>query len=57
MREFNSKRTHNKNGEELSELFISGDDGLLSFYHGDDECEVTGLGENVFGLGLHLEYK
>ena len=49
-------RTHASNGEELSELFIA-DDGLLSMWAYDDECEVTGLGENVFGYGLHLEKK
>lgn len=42
-----------RNGKELSdlELFI-GEDGLLSIYHNDQECEITGCKSNIFGDGL-----
>ena len=36
---------------ELSEIFI-GEDGLLSIYHNNHECEITGALSTVFGDSL-----
>lgn len=42
-----------RNGQELSELgLFIGDDGKLSIFHDDHECEVTGVVSNVFGESL-----
>lgn len=46
MRPFGSKRTHASNGEELGEMFI-GEDGILSVYFQDQECEVVGYMETI----------
>jgi hypothetical protein len=51
------KKTHASNGDELSLLFIA-EDNLLSIFANDDECEVKGIGQNIFGMyGLELETK
>ena len=34
--------------QELTQMFISGEDGLLTAYHNDDECEITGGSSNIF---------
>jgi len=48
MREFNNnRRTHTKDGQELSEMFI-GEDGVLSIFLEDDECEVVGFISTLF---------
>lgn len=36
-----------KNEQELSEIFI-GEDGLLSIFHNDHECEVVGGNSDIF---------
>jgi len=52
MREFGSKRTHGSNGDELSELFISGDDGTLTTYIQDNEVEIVGCLSTVHADGF-----
>ncbi|MHA1988513.1 MAG: hypothetical protein ACW98D_17925 [Promethearchaeota archaeon] len=49
-----ANKTHASNGQELSdnELFIA-DDGKLSLYNGDTECEIVALSDNIF-FGLIL---
>lgn len=47
MREFGNKKTHASNGQELSDMFI-GEDGILSVYFKDEECEVTGFMSTIF---------
>ena len=47
MRPFGNKRTHTSDGQELSDLFI-GEDGKLSVYYKDDECEVVGFVTTIF---------
>lgn len=56
MREFNSRRTHAPNGEELSEMFI-GEDGLVSIFYNDDEAEVIGGRTDVFGDAMIVKIK
>ena len=46
MKPSNNKKTHTPNGEPLSDIFI-GEDGILSVYHQDNECEVIGFTSNV----------
>jgi len=43
----NTNRTHTKCGKELSAMFI-GDDGILSVFINDEECEVIGSKSTVF---------
>ena len=41
-------KTHSKiTGQEFGEMFIS-DDGLMSVFFNDDECEVTGYMFTIF---------
>lgn len=50
------RKTHTKDGQELSDMFIS-DDNTLSKYFLNNECEVVGYGSNVFGESIMLKYK
>jgi len=36
-----------QNGQELSEMFI-GDDGLLSVFNDEHECEIIAIRYNIF---------
>lgn len=57
MRDFNKpNKTHASNGEPLSEMFI-GEDGLLSVFLGDDECEVVGYISTIFSDAFRVARK
>jgi hypothetical protein len=46
MRDFGKRKTHASNGQELAEMFVA-EDGRLSIYHKDEECEVVGFESTV----------
>ena len=56
MRDFSHKKTKTKCGQELSQLFI-GEDGLLSVFLNDNECEVVGFECNIFMEGFTCKEK
>ena len=47
-KEMRPKKTHTAQGLELSQLYI-GEDGLLSIWATQDELEIVGIGETIFG--------
>lgn len=56
MRDFNHKKTKTKCGKELSQLFI-GEDGLLSAFVNDDECEIIGFQTTIFFEAFLIKVK
>lgn len=47
MRPFGNKKTHTSDGQELSDIFI-GEDGTLSVFFNEDECEIVGFITTMF---------
>lgn len=56
MRDFNNKKTHASNGQELSDIFV-GNDGVLSVYFKDSECEVMGFMTVIFTVCTTIQSK
>jgi hypothetical protein len=50
MRPFGQQKTHASNGEELSEFFIS-EDGTFSAFVDNNESEIVGFYQTIFGGG------
>lgn len=50
------KKTHTSQGLELSQLYI-GEDGKLSIWTTQDELEIVGIGETIFGTAWICEVK
>ena len=49
-------RKHTATGIELSQMFI-GEDGTLSIFLQDDECEIVGAISTRFGDGFNCKAK
>ncbi len=56
MRVFGNQKTHASNGEELSEFFLD-DNGTLSVYVQENETEILGFHQTVFGGGWIVQEK
>lgn len=56
MRGFENKRAHASNGEELSDMFI-GEDGILSVFIEENECEVVGFASTIFSHVTLVNHK